>query len=156
MDHPISRYANFAEDILILDMDLASGDIYEKQLSEFLVPEAMGKVQHLAIMDDDWRDLDPEDGMLRPEHGEDPRLTLFGLTGLKTLSLISTSSDLESLDDSADELIDRDIGSLVRGKSENVMDDYVMTDAGGFLDDLKDLSPGWERPNLQLARIIYR
>jgi hypothetical protein len=160
MEYPISLYANFAEDILVLDMSLANEEMWDRNIADFLVPDAMRKIQHLAIPDDDWRDLDPEDGMLRDEDGEtDARLILIQLTGLKTLSLIATSTDPFASDsesssfDSTD--IDRDRGSLIKVKSEFMEDDYVIDDAAAFLAEMEDMRPGWKAPELQLARIVY-
>ena len=165
IEYPISLYANFKTDIFVLDTCIAGDEIWEREWTEFLVPEAMAKLRHLAIEDQDWRDADPEEGMLHLESGEDARLKIAEFTGLEKLSLIicGETCDLPWAPDD-DLFVDLtvydwmedgfDERRLIRSAGFGWPDDLLANDARRLFDDMEKISEGWKAPKVQLARIV--
>jgi hypothetical protein len=152
----ISPYANFAIDTLVLDYELAEGAVWELGFEGFLLPEVMGKIRHLAIVDDLWRDLDPD----MNEHVDpDPRLTIQDLSGLETLSLIvgvwkGEPWEVDDDDESVDEEGDLEKRRLVQTDAMRDYDDRLLCDASNFLTDIEEARPGWDAPAIQLVNKV--
>jgi hypothetical protein len=155
LQYPTSLYANFELDIVLLDLELAGGEFWEHELWDFWVPEAILKIKHIAIKDTDWSDLGSVDRMNRQEGLPDARLTLFQLSGLKTLKLILTYPDPLFEQDPDLEPIDRDCAILATIDTGFMEDDHVYVDTLKFLNNMERMMPEWEFPELQLVRVVY-